>query len=197
MEAWEILEKNIAKNINGKITPGSGNKGVKGDVQNSAFIIEAKWRSSQNSEGRCYIDLQAEWLTKLARQARKIDKEPVLIISIANIVELCVVTRDFANNAGWVIRGSESKPVVSSVRIYADRVDYFLDYAIELEDGSTYVIVSLENFEGAALSLVPKEKFERRKETPEQKEKRKQYGKERYQSYKQRRKEKQSSGDAY
>lgn len=81
MRDCDRQETRIAKLSSGKRTPGSGNKGIKGDVRAGNFLFEAKYRSSSNGKGS-YIDVQREWLIILLKEAKDAGKVPVLVIDI-------------------------------------------------------------------------------------------------------------------
>lgn len=68
-------EKKIAKTgQQGKLTPGSGNKGIKGDVWKIGRMYEAKVTEKKQ------IIVQLEWLKKLEREALSARKEPVFVL---------------------------------------------------------------------------------------------------------------------
>lgn len=78
----QTQEKKISKTGGkGKLTPGSGNKGIKGDV----------WKPRTNPffNGRMYeakttekasLKVERAWLEKLERESNAVQKEPVLVI---------------------------------------------------------------------------------------------------------------------
>lgn len=74
MEDYEKAEKMLAKITGGKTTPGSGNKRQKGDVvvHHKNYYLEAKQTSQP------YMTIQAEWLSKLVREAK--GRECILVI---------------------------------------------------------------------------------------------------------------------
>ena len=57
---WEIAEDIVAKFVSGKRTPGSGNKGIRGDVRTSNFkLVEVKQTDTS------VLTIQYEWLIEL------------------------------------------------------------------------------------------------------------------------------------
>lgn len=68
MKDWERAEEIVSSLIKGKITPGSGNGRIKGDVHNKQIVVEVK-----QSEGPDFT-IKREWLEKLTKQAPR-DKE--------------------------------------------------------------------------------------------------------------------------
>jgi len=67
-------EKKIAKTgESGKLTPGSGNKRIKGDVWKSGRMYEAKVTDAKS------IKVEREWLEKLEKEAYAANKEPVFV----------------------------------------------------------------------------------------------------------------------
>jgi hypothetical protein len=57
----------------GRMTPGSGNKGIKGDVWKRGKMYEAK-----TTQGR-QITVKMDWLQKLETEAWSAGKEPVFV----------------------------------------------------------------------------------------------------------------------
>lgn len=67
-------EKLIAKTgQKGKLTPGSGNKGIKGDVWKMERMYEAKVTAKKS------IKVDLEWLKKLERESTAARKDPVFV----------------------------------------------------------------------------------------------------------------------
>lgn len=75
---FQIHEKRDSKNFSGKMTPGSGSKSIKGDVQTDDLLIECKC-----TEKSQYI-LKKEVLQKLKSQAFNIGKTPILSLEICD-----------------------------------------------------------------------------------------------------------------
>jgi len=80
---WSQFERELRVYLGGKGTPGSGNKGVKGDVRLPGVCIEAKQTDKDS------IYLQSDWFSKLEELYLKQNLE---IVALA----LCV------NNAVYV-----------------------------------------------------------------------------------------------
>jgi len=73
-------EKQIASDVGGKTTPGSGNQWhSKGDVKSDAFLIEAK-----RSDNRETITVKVSDLAKIRIEALMEGKSPVLQIELGN-----------------------------------------------------------------------------------------------------------------
>lgn len=73
------LELDLALILRGKGTPGSGNKGIKGDALNSNFRAEAKCYRGTDKEG-VYFPLDIGWLEEIAHHADAAGKIPLLAI---------------------------------------------------------------------------------------------------------------------
>lgn len=86
MKAWERLEREVAGRLNGRRTPGSGNKSIKGDVQAGTFLVECKQRCNKEQDGNgYYLDLKSEWFLKIIVEAREQRREPVIVASVGGI----------------------------------------------------------------------------------------------------------------
>ena len=72
MDHWEKAEKIVAELTGGRLTPGSGNKSLKGDVRLTGYVFECKQTSQKT------LTLQAEWFRKLEREM--IRNEVALVI---------------------------------------------------------------------------------------------------------------------
>lgn len=94
MEYWQQMEKELARKLKGLLTPGSGNKGIKGDAHTDLFVIEAKWRASYYND-EPYMTLLREWLETISKHARCYGKEPLLAISIANAAEYYLIRFEY------------------------------------------------------------------------------------------------------
>lgn len=61
---WQKHERDVAELVDGRLTPGSGNKPMhKGDVKNDMFMIECK--SSKHRS----LSIKLEWLEKISEEA--------------------------------------------------------------------------------------------------------------------------------
>jgi hypothetical protein len=72
MDYWEIAERQVAELTGGRLTPGSGNKSLKGDVRLPGWVFECKQTSKK------VLTLQAEWFRKL--ELESIRNEVALVI---------------------------------------------------------------------------------------------------------------------
>lgn len=84
MKEWKDFEKKLARRTNGRRTPGSGNKYIKGDVLTDRYMIEAKQRTSD------FYELSISDLEKLSFEAEAARKEPLFAVSL-NSCELYLV----------------------------------------------------------------------------------------------------------
>lgn len=76
----QVQESRIAKELDGRTTPGSGAfDGLKGDVKTAEFLIEAK-RTDKSS-----ISVKKEWLEKIDKEAIDIGKKPALVIELGGM----------------------------------------------------------------------------------------------------------------
>ena len=73
------LEHDLAELLDGKLTPGSGSKGQKGDVKSSMFLGEAKYREQGEARGS-YVVVDLQWLETIWEHARRDGRHPVLAI---------------------------------------------------------------------------------------------------------------------
>lgn len=64
MDDWEVAQNLVAQVSGGKVTPGSGNGRLKGDVRTDLSVIEVKQTSQK------IMSLQKSWLLKLKKQAK-------------------------------------------------------------------------------------------------------------------------------
>lgn len=98
-------EKQIADDLGGRTTIGSGNKGMKGDVQTKKVMAEAK------STDKKQISLKMEWLEKLVREALEAGMEPVLYIRF--------LAMQYAGRRDWaVIPAERYKELLETERIF-------------------------------------------------------------------------------
>ena len=84
-------ERRLAKELNGRVTPGSGSGGVKGDVHTRDELIEAKTTSKRQYTLK-FVDLQ-----KLEGDARRAGKRPVFIIQVEDDADV------FLMHPEWVV----------------------------------------------------------------------------------------------
>lgn len=75
MTDWEQAQLITARNIGGRITPGSGNGRQKGDVVREGMMLEVKQTSKQS------LSIRKFWLLKLLREAR-LAKAPNVIFAV-------------------------------------------------------------------------------------------------------------------
>jgi hypothetical protein len=94
LEYWETMERELAKRLKGLLTPGSGNKSIKGDVHCDLFVVEAKWRAFTYKE-EYYMTLEEDWLKTISRYASKYGKHPMLAICIANVATYYLIRREY------------------------------------------------------------------------------------------------------
>lgn len=73
MNDWEQAELLVARLVNGKITPGSGNGRLKGDIRTDSLILEVKQTS------KSYYTLNIKSLRKLKIQSK--NYTPVFVIA--------------------------------------------------------------------------------------------------------------------
>lgn len=69
MKNWEKAEEIVRRLCGGRRTPGSGNKGLKGDIQirSSSWMIEVKQTDSNT------LTLQADWFHELEKERARYD----------------------------------------------------------------------------------------------------------------------------
>ena len=84
-------EKQLAKQFEGKITPGSGSKRIKGDVHTKEELIEAK------TTAKTQYTVKLKDLQKLSIQADEVNKTPVFVIKLTDEAE------GFYFNRDWVL----------------------------------------------------------------------------------------------
>ena len=78
-EVGRKSEKTLARRLNGKQTPGSGNMaGSKGDVVLKDFLVEAK-STIHNSLG-----VKLDWLFKIMGEAQMVGKKPALAVTFTS-----------------------------------------------------------------------------------------------------------------
>jgi Holliday junction resolvase len=65
MKDWEKAEEIVAKSLGGRRTPGSGNKGLRGDVRKPGYLVEVKQTSKD------VLTIKAEWLDELLMLSNK------------------------------------------------------------------------------------------------------------------------------
>lgn len=79
----QAQEKRGSKLSGGLLTPGSGNKGIKGDFiargAKKKRMVEAK------VTGKKQFTLKRKWLTKVCREAYEVKHEPVLMFGFAEM----------------------------------------------------------------------------------------------------------------
>lgn len=71
-----IQEKKVAKEFNGKVTPGSGALSIKGDVSTDKFLIECKTTAKTQ-----YI-LKLDTLRTITKQADAVRKIPLVLVDL-------------------------------------------------------------------------------------------------------------------
>lgn len=64
MKDWERAQEILAKAVGGKVTPGSGNGRVKGDVVKDGVVFEVKQTCKTS------MSIQRFWFNKLVREAK-------------------------------------------------------------------------------------------------------------------------------
>ncbi len=72
VKAWSTLEKDVARLLNGRITPGSGSKNQKGDVVSNTYLVECKQRSAVP------FPFELPWLETIVTYASEQHKIPML-----------------------------------------------------------------------------------------------------------------------
>lgn len=170
MEFWQIMERKLARRLEGWITPGSGNQNIKGDVHTREFVLEAKWRANQIDEHTFYLDLMAEWLTKVTKQATALRKEPIIAVCIANVVTYCLVRIEYWSRCtGRLHEPNEYLKLTTKQLRMKSNADWAYK-VVQFQDGQEWIILPEDDF----IFLVnqergPKEKMCRKKtKTPEQ-----------------------------
>ena len=73
---WKKMEYRIAKEFAGVRIPLSGQTLIGGDVMSKHYLIECKLRKQR---GKKEIAIKKEWLEKLKKEAKKVNKTPLLI----------------------------------------------------------------------------------------------------------------------
>lgn len=79
---WERAEEIVRKLCGGRRTPGSGNKGLKGDVQiwASSWMLEVKQTDSD------VLTLQADWFHELEKERARYDVALVIFFELRGYV---------------------------------------------------------------------------------------------------------------
>ena len=82
MKNWEKCEKIVSEMSGGKLTPGSGNKKIKGDVilRGSGWTIEVK------STEKDWMNIQAKWFEKLEKLSNQFDLALVVFFDLRGYV---------------------------------------------------------------------------------------------------------------
>jgi Holliday junction resolvase len=93
MANWEKLEQRIANITGGKITPGSGNKQIKGDVIVNNYMIECKYTEKDN------ISIKHEWFRKLEKF--RTSKDLCLVIGLGPEIFPYFFIRTHNKNLEW------------------------------------------------------------------------------------------------
>ena len=91
------MEANIAKDMNGNVTRGSGSVFDDGDIKNKAILVEAKYRSRKSFT----IDIPT--LDKVIQQGRDYCRIPILVLE--NIQGRKIAVFDY-DDAVTIIRSS-------------------------------------------------------------------------------------------
>lgn len=78
---WERSEKGLRRRLGGRRTPGSGNKGIKGDLHTNRVLSVKPWMVEDKSTTGKQVVVKKEVLQKLERQAAQAKMEPILTIS--------------------------------------------------------------------------------------------------------------------
>lgn len=92
-ERGAALELALEKALAGWMTPGSGNKNIKGDVRSKMFCAEAKYRSSKDSHGY-FIALDLQWLESIWRTAKKSNRIALLAIEFGDGTKVAFIPVD-------------------------------------------------------------------------------------------------------
>jgi hypothetical protein len=71
-KSWARAEKTVAKELQGRRTPGSGNGNRKGDIQANHVLLEMKETSRQK------LTFRLHWLLKITEEAKVARKIPAL-----------------------------------------------------------------------------------------------------------------------
>lgn len=83
-EDWETAQKMVADAVGGKVTPGSGNGRIKGDVQKEGWGFEVKQyadRQRPDKPAPSY-SIKKSWFNKLVHQCGN-DRDVCLVIFVA------------------------------------------------------------------------------------------------------------------
>jgi hypothetical protein len=64
LKDWETAQELLAKMVGGKVTPGSGNGRLKGDVTKEGLVFEVKQTQKLS------LSIRRKWLSKLKKQAK-------------------------------------------------------------------------------------------------------------------------------
>lgn len=84
-QSSQLQEQRVAKELNGKVTPGSGNMfHAKSDVVTNILQIECKTTSKKS------IRITEEWLFKIENEALWQSKLPILAFNLCN-KDYCIV----------------------------------------------------------------------------------------------------------
>jgi flagellar biosynthesis/type III secretory pathway M-ring protein FliF/YscJ len=90
---WQYVESRIRRKSRGRLTPGSGNKKIKGDVHAGSegwseddqqrLTYEARWSIESKSTRNDAIIVQALWFEKLLKESK--EKTPALVLTFTQI----------------------------------------------------------------------------------------------------------------
>lgn len=96
------MEKELAKRVGGKITPGSGNKDVKGDVRKRGVVrIEAKTTKNKS------FSVTLEMIAKIEEAALSCAELPIIVVEFNDgngkkVREVAVVPTYVLDSLGYI-----------------------------------------------------------------------------------------------
>jgi hypothetical protein len=93
MRAWEKAEKKVARKIGGRVSPGSGNGYLEGDVKNDSLLVEMKETS------RPYMTFHIDWLYKILDEATRNRRIPVLGIEFGDGTQIFIVPNRYVDTS--------------------------------------------------------------------------------------------------
>lgn len=91
MKDWERAEKEVARLLGGTLTPGSGNKGIKGDIRVGKKTFN-NWHIEVKQTAGDKISLKASWLLTLEQES--LTKDVALVISFGLRLYVYIISYD-------------------------------------------------------------------------------------------------------
>lgn len=99
MVDWEQAQLILAKAVGGKVTPGSGNGNLKGDVVKPGLIFEVKQTSKK------ILTIRNFWLRKLLREAKRNQAVFVIFFELRGYAYVHEAVTGHGQDYDWVTKG--------------------------------------------------------------------------------------------